>query len=92
MGRVGEYRFIAQERVIFGRPAAEAVFDETVRRGAERVLLVASKTLSRSTDTVDRIRTALGEKAVGLFDETVAHVRGKAFLHSLKPCVRPRRT
>ena len=80
MAWVGEYRFIAQERVIFGRPAAEAVVDEATRRGAERVFLVASKTLSRSTDVVDRIKTALGERAIGLFDETVAHVPRESVL------------
>ncbi|MDH3661473.1 MAG: iron-containing alcohol dehydrogenase [Alphaproteobacteria bacterium] len=80
MARVGEYRFIAQERVIFGRPAAEAVVDEAERRGAERVFLVASKTLSQATDAVDRIRSALGGKAVGLFDQTVAHVPRESVL------------
>ncbi len=80
MGRVGEYRFIAQERVIFGRPAADAVVDEAERRGADRVFLVASKTLSRTTDAVDRIRTSLGDMAVGLFDETVAHVPRESVL------------
>lgn len=80
MARVGEYRFIAQERVIFGRPAAEAIKDEAERRGAKRVFLVASKTLSRTTDAVDRIRAALGDKAVGLFDETVAHVPRESVL------------
>ncbi|MEM7044899.1 MAG: iron-containing alcohol dehydrogenase [Pseudomonadota bacterium] len=80
MGMVGEYRFIAQERVIFGRPAADAALDEAERRGASRVFLVASKTLARETDTVDRIRSALGDKAVGLFDETVAHVPRESVL------------
>jgi len=80
MARAGDYRFIAQERVIFGKPAAEAVADEAGRRGANRVFLVASKTLSRGTDEVDRIKTALGGKAVGLFDETVAHVPRESVL------------
>ncbi len=70
----GEYRFLAQERVIFGRPAASAMADEADRRGASRVFLVASKTLSRTTDVVERISRELGDKVVGLFDETVAHV------------------
>ena len=74
MPMVGEYRFLAQERVIFGRPAAEAVADEVGRRGAARVFLVASKTLSRETNVVERIKDGLGDKVVGLFDETVAHV------------------
>ncbi len=80
MGMAGEYRFIAQERVIFGRPAAQAVVDEAERRGAERVFLVASKTLNRTTDVVDRIRAALGARVAGLFDETVAHVPRESVL------------
>ncbi len=80
MARVGEYRFIAQERVIFGQPAASAVAGEADRRGATRVFLVASKTLSRETDEVDRIKTALGGKVVGLFDKTVAHVPRESVL------------
>lgn len=80
MAMVGEYRFIAQDRVIFGRPASEAVLAEAERRGAERVFIVASKTLSRTTDAVDRIRTSLGGRAVGLFDETVAHVPRESVL------------
>jgi alcohol dehydrogenase class IV len=80
MAMVGEYRFLAQERVIFGRPAYEAVIDEADRRGAERVFLVASKTLSRKTDVVDRIRTALGDRSIGLFDETVEHVPRESVL------------
>lgn len=74
MPMIGEYRFLAQERVVFGRPAAEAVAEEAGRRGASRVFLVASKTLSRSTNVVERIREGLGDRVVGLFDETVAHV------------------
>ncbi len=70
----GEYRFLAQERVIFGRPAASAVADEAERRGASRIFLVASKTLSRTTEVVGRITQELGDKVVGLFDETIAHV------------------
>ena len=80
MAMVGEYRFIAQERVIFGRPASDAVVTEAERRGAERVFLVASKTLSRTTDVVDRIRKALAGRAVGIFDETVAHVPRESVL------------
>jgi alcohol dehydrogenase class IV len=80
MAMVGEYRFIAQERVIFGRPASDAVLAEAERRGAGRVFLVASKTLSRTTDVVDRIMTALGDRSVGLFDETVVHVPRESVL------------
>lgn len=74
MPMVGDYRFLVQDRVIFGKPAAEAVADEATRRASKRVFLVASKTLSRSTSVVERIQKGLGGRAVGLFDETVAHV------------------
>ena len=70
----GTYVFLAQERVIFGKPASEAVAEEAARRDARRVFLVASKTLSRKTDTITRIRSTLGERFAGLFDETREHV------------------
>ncbi len=74
MSMVGEYRFLAQDRVIFGKPAAEAVADEATRRGSNRIFLVASKTLSQTTSVVERIQEELGGRVVGLFDKTVAHV------------------
>jgi alcohol dehydrogenase class IV len=70
----GSYEFLAQDRVIFGRPAAEAVRETADRMGKQRVLIVASKTLSRKTDVVGNVRDALGGRCVGLFDECVEHV------------------
>src|SRR5215475_2375727 len=70
----GSYEFLAQDRVIFGRPAAEAVLETADRLEKKRLLLVASKTLSRKTGVVAAIRDALGERCVGLFDECVEHV------------------
>lgn len=69
----GEYRYIAQEKVIFGRPAAEVVAQQAALRGAERVFVVSSKSLSRKTPVVDRVRAALGARCAGLFDECVEH-------------------
>lgn len=74
MARSGSYQFLAQDRVVFGAPAAQAVAEEAARRGAERVFIVASKTLSRGTDLVSAVRAGLGGRFAGLFDETVAHV------------------
>ena len=48
----GSYEFLAQDRVIFGRPAAEAVLEAADRMGNQRVLIIASKTFSRKTDVV----------------------------------------
>lgn len=56
----GAYDFLAQERVVWGRPAAEAVAGEADRLGAARVFLVASGTLSRETGVVAGVREALG--------------------------------
>jgi maleylacetate reductase len=70
----GSYEFLAQDRVIFGQPAAEAVLETAERLGKRRLLIVASKTLSRKTDVVGNIRDALGGRYVGLFDECVEHV------------------
>ncbi len=70
----GHYDYLAQERIVYGRPAAEAVADEAERLGAGRVFVVASRTLSRKTDVVAGLRAALGARFAGLFDDCVAHV------------------
>ena len=44
--RSGTYDFLAQERIIWGKPAAEAAVAEADRLGAKRVFLVASRTLN----------------------------------------------
>jgi alcohol dehydrogenase class IV len=70
----GVYEFLPQDRVIFGRPASEAVAETADRMAKRRLLIVASRTLNRSTDVVSKIRSALGERCVGVFDECVEHV------------------
>ena len=69
----GAYAYLPLERVVFGRPAAEAAAEEAARIGARRVFVVASKTLSRATPLVRAIAVALGERHAGLFDNCVAH-------------------
>lgn len=70
----GTYEFLPQDRVIFGRPAAEAVIETADRMSKRRLLIVASKTLSRQTDVVPTIKNALGDRCAGVFDECVEHV------------------
>ena len=70
----GVYEFLPQDRVIFGRPASEAVAETADRMAKRRLLIVASKTLNRKTDVVAKIRSALGDRCVGVFDECVEHV------------------
>lgn len=69
----GIYRYLPLERVIFGRPAAEAAAEEAVRLQARRVFVVASKSLARGTPVVRAIAEALGERYAGVFDGCTAH-------------------
>ncbi|MGH1361613.1 MAG: iron-containing alcohol dehydrogenase [Burkholderiaceae bacterium] len=69
----GEHEYLAQDRVIWGRPAAQAALAECERRDADRVMIVASKTLNRKTDAVEKIRQALGKRHVLTFDECTEH-------------------
>ena len=71
--QTGSHEFLAQDRVIWGVPAAQAAVQEADRRGAKRVFVVTSRTLNRSTDAVARIVAALGPRHVGTFDECVEH-------------------
>jgi alcohol dehydrogenase class IV len=85
----GSYEFLPQDRVIFGRPAAEAVVETADRMAKRRLLIVASKTLSRKTDVVSKIQAALAERCVGVFDECIEHVP-RASVLSLAADVRKR--
>jgi alcohol dehydrogenase class IV len=83
----GVYEFLPQDRVIFGRPASEAVADTADRMAKRRLLIVASKTLNRKTDVVSKIQSALGERCVGVFDDCIEHVP-RASVLSLAAAVR----
>ena len=83
----GSYEFLPQDRVIFGRPAAEAVVETADRMAKRRLLIVASKTLSRKTDVISKIQAALAERCVGVFDECIEHVP-RASVLSLAAAVR----
>ncbi|SLN60343.1 iron-containing alcohol dehydrogenase [Oceanibacterium hippocampi] len=69
----GAYEYSDQKAVIHGRPAAETVAAEAARRDARRVLVVASRSLSRQTDAIRSIVAALGPRHAGTFDDVVAH-------------------
>lgn len=69
----GVYEFLAQDRVVFGEPAAEAVSELASQYGATRVFLVVSKSLNRLTDEVDIIRQSLGVRYLGTFDDCAEH-------------------
>jgi maleylacetate reductase len=68
----GIVQWTAQERVIHGKPAAEAVPAEMDRIGAKRVLLLTTRSLTGSR-LVQEITAALGERCVGQFSDIHAH-------------------
>jgi maleylacetate reductase len=71
--RTGSYQYPAMDFVIYGKPAAEALREEAERLGARRVFLIASRTLNTSTDEIEKIRNALGERHAGTFDGIPQH-------------------
>jgi maleylacetate reductase len=69
----GVYRFPAMDSVIFGRPFAETLAQEVDRLEAQAVFILASGTLARETDTVDRLRRMLGNRLAGVCARIGAH-------------------
>ncbi len=69
----GAYRFPAMEGVVFGKPFAEALAQEVDRAEARSVFILASSTLARETDTVDRLRGVLGNRLAGVCAKIGAH-------------------
>ena len=78
----GRVAFGAMETVVFGKPAAETVAEEARRRDAERVFLMVSGTLNRTTDEITKVRRALGNRFVGLFDHMPPHTPRHAVIEA----------
>ena len=68
----GTVNWTAQERVVHGKPAAEAVPAEIERIGAKRVLLLTTRSLKDSR-LVREVTSALGDRCVGRFSDIHAH-------------------
>jgi alcohol dehydrogenase class IV len=62
------------QRVYSGRPAAQALLEESERLRAQRVFIVSSNSLANKTDEVAHLQRALGKKFVGMFDSIAPHV------------------
>ena len=69
----GIHRYPPMERVIYGVPLAEALAQEIDRIGASAVYVLASGTLARQTDVIDRVRGVLGNKLAGVCAKIGAH-------------------
>lgn len=63
------FDFPGLERVVYGKPAAQALAAEVDRIGAKRVFLVVSGTMNRGTDEVEKVRAALGGRYAGSYDK-----------------------
>ncbi len=71
--KTGVFNFLAQDRVHFGTPAANALLTEVSQRGAQRVFVVTGRTLNRKTDAVPTALAQIAPRVVGLFDECTEH-------------------
>src|SRR6476660_168058 len=78
----GRIDFGEMQAVVFGRSAAEVLAEEARRREAERVFLMASGTLNRTTDEVAKVRRALGNRFAGLFDRMPPHTPRRAVIEA----------
>jgi maleylacetate reductase len=75
----GIHHWPAQERVIYGVPALEALADEVRRAGAERVFVTTTASLTGGA-LVAGVVKALGERFAGKFDDITAHSPREAVL------------
>jgi alcohol dehydrogenase class IV len=71
--REGSYRYLEQERVIYGRPAALAVAQEADRLAAKHIFVATGRTLNRATPIVSELTAPLGPALAGVFDECIEH-------------------
>jgi len=69
----GAYHLPQMESVIFGKPFAETIASEVDRLDARAVFVIASGTLARTTDAVDQLRRALGNRIAGVCAKIGAH-------------------
>jgi maleylacetate reductase len=75
----GIHHWPAQQRVIYGIPAAEALADEVRRAGAKRVFVTTTRSISGGA-LVARVVAALGERFAGKLDAIAAHSPREAVL------------
>ena len=78
----GRVTLSQMDEVLFGQPAAVAVAELANRLEAGRVFLMASGTLNRETDEIEKIRGALGSRYAGLFDRMPPHTPRQAVIEA----------
>jgi len=70
------------DAVVVGKPAAEAIAEEARRYGAQRVFLMVSGTLNRTTGEIDNVRAALGNRCAGVFARMPPHTPRRAVIEA----------
>ncbi|MBO4227452.1 iron-containing alcohol dehydrogenase [Bradyrhizobium neotropicale] len=84
MHAAGSYQYPPMDSVIYGKPAAEALREEAERLGAKRVYLIVSRTLNTTTDEIEKIRTALGDRYAATFDGIPQHTTRDVVVQTAK--------
>ena len=79
----GTHHWPAQERVIYGKPAVEALAEEVSRQGAGRVFVTTTRSITNGA-LVARIVAGLGGKFAGKFDAISAHSPREAVIAGAK--------
>lgn len=70
----GHFIVQAQERILYGQPAAQAVIAEVARYGCERVFVVSTRSLGRlENGPLQRLERALGDRHIGTFAAVRSH-------------------
>lgn len=69
----GTHHFPLQERVVYGKPAAEAVAAEVTALNLDRVYVMSTRSLSGEGGLAPRIAAALGPRCGGLYSGITAH-------------------
>ena len=71
------FRYPQMDRVIYGKPFAEALAQEIQRLGKNAVFVLASGTLARETEIVEDVKRVLGQRFAGLHDRIASHTPRK---------------
>jgi maleylacetate reductase len=84
MARSGRVVFSAMDEVMFGTAAAAGVRKVADQTGAGRIFLMASGTLNRETDEIQKVRDTLGNKLAAEFDGMPPHTPRKAVIEATR--------
>ncbi len=82
MPQAGVFQYTAIERVRYGSSFEEATAAEAAQLDAKRVFVLASGTLVRETDSLERLKHTLGTKYAGHYDKISAHTPRTAIVEA----------